>query len=624
MSETSFSLNDLVRRKLQTFLTIFSLALSAGSTLFLLLSAERVGFGISLRIEGKLTAGVSNILSPFILFLTIVIVVTGAVIVAFMTSLMMSQRKRDIGLMKAAGCPNEMIFGYFFTELLVVAFVGCLIGVIFGLLADFASAIVFGGFGSQLSEFHVDFWPIVLVFGVFLGLSLVAGAKPIFDVSRITPAEAISPSFCVGLSKESSSKVLSRSGFTLKLAVRGLVRHRSATIRAVLCLTTIFTLVTVAIAGGLVAERTSIQWVERAMGRNVVLVAHQDVCGKYRQLLEAFSGGNSSLQFNYTSETYRLDEDTINRLRSLPGVSGIDERLMMSTFAEEVQGLVLGDTSDQSQTVGDDCRQDTLIIGVQPNQVLSNWLLRGIFLNSDQTLEAVVGDTLSTKMFSDALLEKIRVFNKILDIVGVCVDPINNGNVAYVPIKTLENLTGASETNFALVRIDPTVNRARAQILNEISTIVHAQDSNLTLLDIEDEVNENLDFLEYVWSPILILPLLSLIGASLCLVSFVVLSIDEQRQEFGILRAVGAQPRTVVGVVSAQSMFVLLSSFSMGVGFGTIATSLILMQNPVITPYTVLEIGGLLALALVATFLSTLYPVFKFAHKPLLEAMRQR
>ena len=147
----------------------------------------------------------------------------------------------------------------------------------------------------------------------------------------------------------------------------------------------------------------------------------------------------------------------------------------------------------------------------------------------------------------------------------------------------------------------------RAQLLNQISTIVHGQDSNLTVLDMEGELNASLGFLEYVWSPILLLPLLSLFGASLCLVSFVVLSIDEQRQEFGILRAVGARPRTVVGVVSAQSMFVLLSSYGMGVGFGTIATLLILMQNPVITSYR-FEIGGLLVLALVATFLSTLYP----------------
>ncbi len=383
MSETSFSINDLVRRRFQTSLTILSLALSAGSTLFLLLSAERIGFGISLKIEGKLTAGVSSILSPFILLLTVLTVIAGGVMVAFMTSMMMSQRKRDIGLMKAAGCPNEMVFAYFFTELLIVAFVGCLSGIFFGLLADFASAIVFGGFGSQSSQFRTDFWPTALVFGVFLVLSLVVGAKPIFDASKMRPAEAISPTSCIGLSKESSSKVLSRSGFTLKLAVRTLVRHRSGTVKTVLCLTIIFTLATVTIAGGLVAERSSIGWIEGSVGRNVVLIAHKDVCSKYKELLETFSGGESDLQFDYTNTTYQLNDDIIHRVRSLPGVIGVDPRLMVRTVAEEIQGFVMGDTTEQSQTVGDHRSQDTLIIGVQPDEVLSNWFLRGIFLNPE-------------------------------------------------------------------------------------------------------------------------------------------------------------------------------------------------------------------------------------------------
>jgi ABC-type antimicrobial peptide transport system permease subunit len=621
MSETSFSVNDLARRKFQTSLTILSLALSAGSTLFLLLSAERIGFGISLKIEGKLTAGVSSILSPFILLLTVLTVIAGGVMVAFMTSMMMSQRKRDIGLMKAAGCPNDMIFGYFFTELLIVALVGCLSGIFFGLLADFASATVFGGFGSQSSQFHIDFWPSALVFGVFLVLSMVVGAKPIFDVSKMRPAEAISPTSCIGLSKESSSKVLSRSGFTLKLAVRSLVRHRSGTVKAVLCLTIVFTLATVAIAGGLIAERSSIGWIEGSVGRDVVLIGHKDVCGKYKELLETFSGGESDVQFDYTNTTYELNDDIIYRVRSLPGVIGVDPRLMVKTVAWEVQGFVMGDTTEQSQTVGDHRSQDTLIIGVQPDKVLSNWRLRGIFLNSNQTFQVVVGDTLSMKMLSEPLVQKVRVFNNTLDIVGVCIDPINNGNVAYVPIKMLMNFTGSSEPNLALLKIDPSINRTL--FLKQINAIVSEQSPDITVMDMEEELNANLSFLEYVWSPILLLSLISLIGASLCLVSFVVLSADEQRQEFGVLRAVGAPPRTVASVVFLQSTFVLLSSYGMGVAFGTIITLLILLQNPLISLYTVLEIAEFLALALGATLLSTFYPAFKFAHKPLLESMRQ-
>jgi putative ABC transport system permease protein len=219
------------------------------------------------------------------------------------------------------------------------------------------------------------------------------------------------------------------------------------------------------------------------------------------------------------------------------------------------------------------------------------------------------------------LVQKARVFDKMLDVVGVCVDPINNGNVAYVTIRTLENLTGASEPNLAFIGIDPSADRA--EFLDRISAIVHARDSNLTVGDIANELSASLDYLAYIWSPILLLPLISLIGASVCLIGFVVLIIDEQRQEFGVLRAIGARPRTVASIVSAQSIMVLMSSYGMGVGFGIIITLLILVQNPVVTSYTVLEIAGLLTLALVATFLSTLYPAFKFAHKPLLETMRQ-
>ncbi len=236
-------------------------------------------------------------------------------------------------------------------------------------------------------------------------------------------------------------------------------------------------------------------------------------------------------------------------------------------------------------------------------------------------MQVVVGDTLSMKMLSDPLVQKVRVFNMTLDIVGVCIDPINNGNVAYVPIKTLMNFTGASEPNLALLKIDPSINRTL--FLKQVSAIVREQDPNITVMDVEEELNASLSFLEYVWSPILLLSLISLIGASLCLVSFVVLSADEQRQEFGVLRAVGARPRTVASVVFLQGTFVLLSSYGMGVAFGTIITLLILLQNPVISSYTVLEIAGFLALALGATLLSTLYPAFKFGHKPLLETMRQ-
>ncbi|MDH5793050.1 MAG: FtsX-like permease family protein, partial [Candidatus Bathyarchaeota archaeon] len=203
MSETSFPMNDLLRRKLQTSLIIISLTSCVASTLFLLLFSEKIGFGISLMVESKLTAGFSTIFSRFIIFTGLLIFVVGAVIMSFMVFVMMSQRVRDIGLMKAAGCPNDLIFGYFMTELLVVTVVGCFLGVVLGILADFASTNLFNSIGFQISQKPINFWLVLLVFGLFFALALIFGAKPILDTTKVAPAKALSPSYHFGVSKES-------------------------------------------------------------------------------------------------------------------------------------------------------------------------------------------------------------------------------------------------------------------------------------------------------------------------------------------------------------------------------------------------------------------------------------
>jgi hypothetical protein len=92
MSETSFSMNDLLRRKMQTSLVIISLTLSVASTLFLLLFAQRIGFGVSSMVEGKLTAGFSGIFSPFMILLTILIFAAGIVMISF-TAFLMTPRE---------------------------------------------------------------------------------------------------------------------------------------------------------------------------------------------------------------------------------------------------------------------------------------------------------------------------------------------------------------------------------------------------------------------------------------------------------------------------------------------------------------------------------------------------
>ena len=619
MSETSFPINDLLRRKLQTGLTIGSLTLCVALTVYLLLFGENIGFEISQVSEGKLTAGFSMVFSQFIFFIGLLIVVAGAVIASFMVFVMMSQQAKDIGLMRASGCPNDLIFGYFMTELLIITFASCFLGVIFGILANYASIGLLNFLGFRILQKPINFWLVLFVFVLFFVLTIIFGVKPILDVTKVEPAKAISPTYHSGLSKEPGFKAISKSSLTFKIALRSLFRRKSATIRIVLCLATVFTLITVAVAGGIIADQTTKSWVENALGRDIILIAHQDMCSQYKSLLSRFHKAGQSSLFNYTEQEYLVSGNLLNQLETMSGIR-VDARLVLEAHVKEVPGVIIDSKTATMSSVGDEREGESLIVGVEPENVLGEWFIEGEFLEKNKEWEVTIGDSLAQKMFSKPLNQSISFYGRIFDVTGVCVDPINNGNVTYVSLRTLQNAMDVSKPNIVMVRVD---SANRAEILDEIKTVVENVNPEFRVYELNEALDENLSFLGHIWSTIMFLPLFSLIAASLCLIGYVVLAIAEQRRELGVLRALGIKPKTITKIVSEQSFIILLSSFGAGVPIGIILTLLILVPEPIITSYTVLEIAGWLLIVLLVVFVSSLYPTIKFARKPILEIMNQ-
>ena len=160
----------------------------------------------------------------------------------------------------------------------------------------------------------------------------------------------------------------------------------------------------------------------------------------------------------------------------------------------------------------------------------------------------------------------------------------------------------------------------RTNVLNQIKNIIQSN-SNLGVYSLETEVNNNLNFLSSIWSVIMLIPLLALISASLCLVGYSNLTVEEQHQEFGILRAIGTRPRVITLITSTQSLVVLLSGFGFGISLGTMATLMILMANPIVTTITILEISSWLLVSVLIMFTLSLYPAFKLAKTPILKLL---
>jgi len=616
MSETSFPVNDLLRRKLRTGLVVISLTCSVASTLFLLLFSERIGFGITSVAEGTLTRGLSVVFSQFVLFIGILIFAVGAVIVSFIVFLMMAQRTRDFGLIKAAGCPNGLVFGYFMTELLIVTSVSCLLGVVFGFVADFAVTQL-GGF--QVYQKPPNLWLAPLVFAAYFVLALIFGTKPILGAARLSPIKALSPMQYFGLSSGGEHKALSRSGLTFKIASRSLYRRKSTTIRIVLLLSIVFILLTVSIAGGIIANDTTKSWVEKAIGKNIIVIAHDSMGTQYKLLLSKFFGAGENGDFDYLDEKLAISDAVLQQLNTMPGIADVDARLILKEHVQEVKNFTIDPETLTTIPVGDDREGDSLIVGVDPQKITASWFMEGQFLKAEDAWEAVIGDSIAQTMFSQPLVQSIRMQNGTFSIVGICFDPINNGEVTYVPIQKLQDITGVFTFNILFVKLDSSVDRTAA--LTQIRDVISSVNPELTAFELDEVLEKNLDFLGSTWSTVMLLPLFTLTSATLCLIAYIMLAVDEQRQEFAILRATGAKPNAVIAILAIQSMIVLLSSCAVGVSLGIITTLLILVPHPVVTSFTILEIAAWLFAALIGMFLLSLYPAAKLAKTPLLKIM---
>ncbi len=414
MSEISFPVKDLARRRTQTALTVLGLTISTAATVFLILFGTNLGFEISfLAGGGQLTSGFSNIFSQFILIVSILNIITGPIITSFLVRLTMSGRMQDIGIMKASGCLSGSIFAYFATELSLLVFLNTITGIVFGVAAFYVSTSFLNAVGFSISQ-NLNLTVIIVVCFVLIIFSHIFGASPIRRAAKAKPTEAMSPIYKLGTTAGLGKKLPSRLGLTFKLTFRNLLRRKAATSQAIIYLTVVLTLVTVTIAGGLVANHTTASYVERAVGRNVVLVGHPTLTDRYVSFLYRFFEDKELEQIEYLDSEFGISESLVSKMEDIHGVKAVDARLVLESSVREVPGVIV-DPVEQTGAIfiGGNRSGEALILGVEPENVVNDWLIFGRKLGETDQDAAIVGDSLAVNMFSDAQKQSIKFSMKV-------------------------------------------------------------------------------------------------------------------------------------------------------------------------------------------------------------------
>jgi len=135
------------------------------------------------RIESTLefTDRISSFLQIYVTFGLVI----GAVGMGVISVRNVSERKREIGMMRAIGFPRRQVILSVLLELVVLGVIGLIIGVINGLLVSI-------GFANMQSATLVIPWEeIGLYLSIIVLIALGSGSLPAFAASRIPPAEAL-------------------------------------------------------------------------------------------------------------------------------------------------------------------------------------------------------------------------------------------------------------------------------------------------------------------------------------------------------------------------------------------------------------------------------------------------
>lgn len=119
------------------------------------------------------------------------------------------------------------------------------------------------------------------------------------------------------------------------------------------------------------------------------------------------------------------------------------------------------------------------------------------------------------------------------------------------------------------------------------------------------------------------LPLFSLATAAIALLSYLMLSISGQQHEFGIMRALGAKPRTIIKIVFSQAALIILASGATGISAGLFIIFEFLIPDPAISQSTAVSVSTLLLATLGLLCVSSLYPALKAVKKTVVDAISE-
>jgi putative ABC transport system permease protein len=136
----------------------------------------------------EFTAGFGSVISS----IALVALLVGSVGIVTTMYTSVTERTREIGVMKAIGARDRNVLALFLAEATIIGIIGASIGLIVGVLGGYGTLSLFAS--NLLPSSVTPQYPLsdlTRVWGISLGLSIAAGLYPAWKASKLSPIVAL-------------------------------------------------------------------------------------------------------------------------------------------------------------------------------------------------------------------------------------------------------------------------------------------------------------------------------------------------------------------------------------------------------------------------------------------------
>jgi putative ABC transport system permease protein len=515
-----------------------------------------------------------NAILGILLALGVLIVFLSSSLIANTLSALLTQHLRYIGVIKLVGGQRRQVFRMYFTLILAFSVLALLIAIPLGGQAAYELAdFIAGEMNFSLLEYRIV--PLALVVQVLVGLivPLIAGLVPVLTGSRITVLRALSGD--INLAEDLAQKQDAgdtppgqthqvRRPLLDRISIGGLHIPRPFVIslrntfrkKSRLALT-LFTLT----MGGAIFISVF----------NVRVSLHH-----YIDQISQYFVADIWLDFN---RGYRLDEVEMVA-HQVEGVSHVEGWQFISGELLDADGAVL---------------ENINIFGPPTDsQLVDPILLEGRWIQDGDVRRLAISEA-ALKYFpelhaGDAVNLKIAGREELWQVVGIFKFVDREGILGYVPDSYLSivNHNGPHSYSYRLVtdRHDPDYQTAKSHAVDKIFRdlgykVREVQSGTATL----DTAVESLDTVVIF---LLIMAVATAVVGSMGLAGTMSMNVMERTREIGVMRAIGADDRSVMRTVIAEGVVIGVVSLVLAVGLSIPIThllaqivSLAVFQSPI-------------------------------------------